>query len=85
MTAAGARLRLYYRHGCHLCEDMLRDLAALDDELGIEVDVVDIDRDAELRDRYHTRVPVLAGGGEELCQYFLDPAAVRQWVAAGRR
>lgn len=81
MTLEGLRLRLYYRHGCHLCEDMLRDLAPLGDELGIELEVVDVDADPELQARYGALVPVLAAGGHELCRYFLDPAAVRAWVS----
>jgi thioredoxin reductase (NADPH) len=83
VIAAHRRLQLYYRHGCHLCEDMLRELLPLREELGIEVEVVDVDADRELQARYDALVPVLADRGRELCRYFLDPAAVRRWAAAG--
>ena len=87
MTAGeGLRLRLYYRHGCHLCEDMLRDLGPLVARLGIDLEVVDVDGgDAALRARYDERVPVLEGGREELCRYFLDSAAVIRWAGAAGR
>ena len=74
-----AALTIFVRSGCHLCEDMLRDLEPLRREVGFELHVVDIDGDASLEARYGTRVPVLAGGENELCQYFLDKVAVRQY------
>ena len=71
---------MYYRHGCHLCEDMLRDLEPLRRSLGLQLEVVDVDRDPALKARYHSTVPVLEAGERELCRYFLDPAAVRDWA-----
>jgi len=79
---AGRRLKLYVRQGCHLCEDMQDRLRALDSELGLGLEVVDIDRDPELQALYHTRVPVLATLEGEICEYFLDEVALRRWVAA---
>ncbi len=76
VTNAARRLRLYYRHGCHLCEDMLGQLH----ELGVAVDVVDVDREPELRARYQVLVPVLADGEAEICRYFLDQVALKGWI-----
>ncbi len=62
---------LYYRHGCHLCEDMRKGL----DAAGIGYRLVDIDADPRLREAYGERVPVLADAtGGELCAFFLDDA-----------
>lgn len=76
-------LTLYHRRGCHLCEQMLASLYGLyGDEL--EVELVDVDGDAELKERYGKRVPVLAGGGKVVCEARLDEAAVDayfQWRA----
>jgi len=79
---AGRRLKLYIRQGCHLCEDMQDQLRALGPELGLDLEVVDIDRDPELKSLYHTRVPVLATPVGEICEYFLDEAALRRWATA---
>ena len=76
MSPGARRLQLYYRNGCHLCEDMLGQLQALD----VQVDVVDVDRDPALRARYHALVPVLADGENEICRYFLDQVAVGRWI-----
>lgn len=77
-----ARLRLYGRTYCHLCEDMAASLAGLQRELAFCLEIVDVDTDAALEERFGELVPVLTdAGGEEICHYFLDEAALRQRVA----
>ena len=76
------RLRLYVRRGCSLCEDMRDDLALFSDELQFTLEVVDIDRDPVLRERHDTRVPVLEYAEREICNYFLDPVALRSALTA---
>jgi hypothetical protein len=44
------------------------------------LNIVDIDADAALQARYDLDVPVLCGGGVELCRHFLDQAAVQSWI-----
>ena len=58
-------------------------LLPLADELGVGVDIVDVDADAELEARYGERVPVLLHRGVELCHYFLDVAEVRASLSCG--
>jgi len=65
-------LILYARRDCHLCAEMRRDLTALEGRLAFTVESVDIDGDPDLVARYGHKVPVLVGGGEEICHYFLD-------------
>ncbi len=73
-------LTLYHRPGCHLCEQMLAALYfTYGDEL--EVQLVDVDRDPELQQRYGERIPVLAGSGKVLCEARLDEAAVEAYFA----
>jgi len=66
------QLVLYVRRDCHLCADMHRELAALASQGGFSLALVDIDSDAGLAARYGHKVPVLVGGDEEICHYFLD-------------
>jgi hypothetical protein len=42
----------------------------------VEVILVDIDKDPALKARYGTRVPVLTGGGEVICEAQLDIPAL---------
>lgn len=80
---------LYSRSYCHLCEDMLEALYALDGEFEFDVDVKDVDADEALVAQYDELVPVLVGtrvGMPEvqLCHYFLDQIKVREFLAAAR-
>jgi hypothetical protein len=67
---------VYSREGCHLCEDLLDDLAVLGRQHGFAIEVRDVDADPALRSRYHTRVPVVECEDEFVCEYFLDPEAL---------
>lgn len=78
------RFTLYSRTGCHLCEQMLEQLAALPVAQGIEVEVADVDRDPALRERYGHKIPVLLLAGELVCHGRLDPAEVHKAVAYHR-
>jgi glutaredoxin len=52
---------LYTRQGCHLCDDA----AAVLRQHGLTFDMVDIDQDAQLRERYNECVPVVEIDGRE--------------------
>ena len=80
-TREGARLTLYGRSYCHLCEEMLAALEPLRREFGFGVELVDVDADAALEQRFGSLVPVLMHAGAELCHYRLDTAKVRAYLA----
>ena len=67
---------------------MLAALEALRGQHGaphFEIEVLDVDADAELEAKYDELVPVLVDGeGRELCHYFLDAAKVREYLGAFR-
>jgi hypothetical protein len=79
-----ARLTLYSRAWCHLCEDMLTALEGLRSVCTFEVAVVDIDGDPDLSARYDELVPVLEAEGLELSRYRLDEAKVREYLGRFR-
>ncbi len=79
------RFTLYSRSYCHLCEDMLAALRALAGD-AVTVDVVDVDADPDLVERYDELVPVLVGHREgeppeQLCHYFLNENTVSAFLA----
>lgn len=81
------KFTLYSRSYCHLCDDLLAALNAMqDDETRFDVDVVDVDADEALVARFDELVPVLYGdlAKPELCHYFLDAEAVRAYVGAAK-
>ena len=71
-----APLTVYSRQGCHLCEELIESLLPLV-RGRLEVEVIDVDTSAALREAYGERVPVLEHAGRFICQYILDEAAVR--------
>lgn len=73
-------LCLYNRVGCHLCEDMWQQLQALQSEYDFSIKVIDVDKNADLCQRYGDKVPVLIAGQIELCHYFLDEAGLRHYL-----
>lgn len=76
---------LYSRVWCHLCEDMLAALKALEQPgRTFAITVLDVDADPVLEERFNELVPVLYGdpGGEELCHYFLDKEKVEAYIEA---
>ncbi len=42
------------------------------DNLGFELEIVDIDRSQALVERFDYKVPVLCEGDHEICHHFLD-------------
>lgn len=78
-----SKLTLYSRVYCHLCHDMLAALEAMRGEFDFEVQVLDVDADPALEEKYNELVPVLEAEGQELCRYFLDVARVRRYLSEG--
>ncbi len=73
-----ARLILYSRPGCHLCEQALEQIVALHDEgYRFELREVDIESEEGLLRRMLERIPVLELDGEVVSELALDQAAVR--------
>jgi hypothetical protein len=76
------RLRVYGRRYCHLCDEMIVALRALQSELTFQFEVLDVDSDAALEARYGELVPVLVDAHDaEICHYWLDEDALRKRLA----
>jgi glutaredoxin len=72
------RVTLYGKPGCHLCEEARAALERVRAERPFALDEVDISLDPVLYRRYGERIPVLALEGEELFDYVVDEAALRE-------
>jgi len=80
-TEAGLILTVYSRAYCHLCEEMIEALRALQGLFHFEIAVIDVDADPDLELRHGDRVPVLMHDGRELCHYRLEPAVVTAYLS----
>jgi glutaredoxin len=74
---------VYYRDGCHLCEQVVASLFELQEELKYEIKQIDIDTDQELRDRYNIDVPVVTYQGVVIFYHFFDETELRKALAHG--
>ncbi len=85
MTKSNQKLHfvVYGREECHLCQEMIVALHNLQAQRSFDLEVIDIDKDAELVKRYNDKVPVLMSlsDQEEICHYHLDLAAFDAYVA----
>ena len=81
VTDAVPLLTVYGRSYCHLCDDMIAALRALQGRFAFEVKIIDVDSDATLEARFGEKVPVLMNGHRELCHYYLDEPVVTAYLS----
>ena len=65
-------LTLYFREYCSLCHDMLAQLGPWKEKYGFELQVIDVDTDPVLEERFDELVPVLMENEVEICHWHLD-------------
>ena len=68
---------VYSRHGCHLCEDAVKTLKGMREELAFEIEIIYIDGNPELEKLYGNEVPVIHINGEHHDFYKVDPERFR--------
>jgi thiol-disulfide isomerase/thioredoxin len=66
------KLTVLSRTYCHLCEDMIAALEQFQGRYSFEIEVVDVESNPRLEEKWGDKVPVLLDGDRELCHYFLD-------------
>ena len=71
------RVTLYTKAECGLCREAEEMLRRLRKNPPFELELVDIEGDAELYDRYWDRVPVVAVDGQEVAAAPLDEGLLR--------
>ena len=77
-----ARVTLYTRQDCHLCEAALEVVARVCADLGETFEQVDIDTDAELRERFTDEVPVTFVDGRQHDFWRVDDQRLRAALTA---
>ena len=78
-------ITIYSRQGCHLCDDALNTLESMRKELNFEIEVIDIDQDAELIKLYSDQVPVIHIDGQHHDFYKVDPTRFRSSLERHRQ
>jgi glutaredoxin len=79
-----AVLTVYGKPDCHLCAEVMTVLRVLEAELQFVLEERDITTDDALHRAYFERIPVIALDGEELFDYFVDEAILRERLESRR-
>ncbi len=70
---------MYSREGCHLCDVVKDTLKQMEGEAEFRWQVVDIDGDPALREKFNEEVPVVFIDGRKVFKYHMD---ARQFLRA---
>ena len=73
-----ARVVVYSKPGCHLCEDACREIARIAAELGVTWSERDISRDDDLMAQWAEYVPVVLVDGKVHGWFRVDETRLRQ-------
>ena len=76
-----ARVRIYSRPGCHLCDDAREIVARVCADLETSYEEVDITTDADLLRRFTDEVPVTFVDGAQHDFWRVDEARLRKALA----
>ena len=77
-----SRVTIYSRNGCHLCEQAERVIRFVQRSQPFDLEVVDIDRDATLREKYNEEVPVIAINGVDAFRHGISSEELRKRLKA---
>ena len=75
---------IYSKPDCHLCAEATVVLRGLQDEFGFRLTEIDITAEESLHRAYFERIPVVALDGEELFDYVIDEAVLRERLESRR-
>jgi glutaredoxin len=79
LAAAGPReVTLYTRPGCHLCEEAKVAIAPLLREFAASLREVNIEKDADLEERYGWDIPVIFIGARKAAKHRVDVEQFRR-------
>jgi len=76
-VAGSARVTVYGKPGCHLCEDAVEVVARVCADLGTTYDEVDITTDPELQRRFGEEIPVTFVDGRQHDFWRVDERRLR--------
>ena len=77
-------ITLYTRVGCHLCDDAKQVLDRVQARVPFQLQVVDIDTDPALVEKYGWEIPVVLVDGQKVAKLRVDEAALERRLRAPR-
>lgn len=80
-----ARITVIGKPSCHLCDLAKEVVDRVDADLNVGVEVLSIDDDAVLREKYWEQIPVILVDGRQHTFWRVDEARLRAALATGSR
>jgi glutaredoxin len=80
-TDTTRQVTLYSRPGCHLCEEAKAAIAPLLREFRATLREINIDEDADLKERYGWDIPVIFIGPHKAAKHSVDLTQFRKQLA----
>ena len=79
-SADAVAVTVYSRESCHLCDEALGTIRRVADDVArpVELTVVDVDDDPDLRDRYGERVPYVLVDDRPAFKFRVDADELRR-------
>lgn len=74
-------LTVYGRGLCHLCDEMLSQLYALQKKHDFKIEYIEITGDVGLEAEFGLKVPVLMANNQEICHYHLDLSRLHEYLS----
>jgi glutaredoxin len=84
-SSAKAKVVIYTRPGCHLCDEAKSEIARADCPDLFQLEEVNIDDDPELARRYGYDIPVVTINGAHVFKHRLDAADFLRELRLARR
>ena len=73
---------IYFRQGCHLCDQMKAVVERVGRSVAIAVEQIDVSTDPALEARYGVDIPVLLVGGTKAAKYRVTEEELRRILSA---
>ncbi len=73
-----AQVTLYFKPGCHLCEDARRVLEQVQKQKPFSLEEINIQQDPTLLAEYGEQIPVVLLNGTFFCEYEVDEVRLKQ-------
>ncbi|MEQ1898087.1 MAG: glutaredoxin family protein [Vicinamibacterales bacterium] len=77
-----SHLTLYSRPGCHLCDEMKAVVDLVAARVPLSLEIINIDDDPALTERYGLEIPVLLVNGGKVAKYRIEEAVLERTLRA---
>ncbi|MFJ7668229.1 glutaredoxin family protein [Lysinibacillus sp. NPDC097195] len=75
-------VQFYSRSHCELCEEGLRTLKLVQEEVGFTIDIIDIEQDEAIHEKYMLMIPVVEKDGAVIQYGNIDYVTLMEQLAS---